>query len=260
MTSDLNLILTAPPAQTKDALAFGVPVAHMAYRLGVGPRLLRGSIPPSLRGGLLMMGDQGYPARPGNPTLFCQQVLRECASRGYCGVVADWENRPSPGQIALTQALEESLSSRGWPLYVTEGYGRHTRRTRVLISSAISGGSLAHRLREAGEAFGMERVALAVERSGEDFTLPARSGCGRRLTPAELHALAEEQHAPSYFSPDLCARYFTYRPTGESGVHFVLYDDGESIRKKLELARGLGVPYAVMAYPQVADLLPDVLR
>lgn len=260
MTSNLNLILTVPPSQAHAALAFGVPVAHMAYRMGAGPRLFRGSIPLALRGGLLMLDDRGFSAQQGENAPFCQQVIRECTGRGYDGVVADWENRPSSAQAALAQELDKVLADKGWPLYITEPYGSCTRHARVMISSAVSGGSLAARLSEAGEKYGIERVALAVERSAEDFTMPAPDGCGRSLSQEELRRLMEEYHSPTYFSGELCAHYFTYRPAGEGGVHFVLFDDEGSIRKKLQVARNAGVRYGLMAYPQVADLLPGVLR
>ena len=260
MTSNLNLILTAPPSQAHAALAFGAPVAHMAYRLGAGPRLYRGSIPLALRGGLLMMDDRGFSEKRGDASLFCQQVIRECAGRGFDGVVADWENPPGPGQVALARALDEALFVKGWPLYITEAYGSCTGHARVMISSALSGGSLTARLNEAGERYGMERVALAVERSAEDFTMPSPDGGGKPLSQEELRRLMERYHAQTYFSGALCAHYFTYRPEGNGSVHFVLFDDEGSIRKKLQVARGLGIRYGLMAYPQVADLLPGVLR
>ena len=69
-----------------------------------------------------------------------------------------------------------------------------------------------------------------------------------------------EQRTPSvFFSDQLCAHYFTYM-SRENGAHFVLFDDAGSIRKKLLLARNLGIRQAVLAYPQVDDLLEDILR
>ena len=260
MTTNLNLILTAPPSQAQGALAFGLPVAHMAYRVGGGPRLFRGSVPVALRGGLLLMDDKGFSGRGSQTEEFCRQVLRECASRGYDGVVADWENPPDKDQCALAQHLESALGEKGWPLYLTEPYGACTRRARVMISSALSGGSLALRLREAAERYGGDRVVLAVERTAMEFLMPSPDGRGKRLSQEALKERMERYRPAVYFSSELCARYFTYRPEGEQGVRFVLFDDEGSIRKKLQVARSVGVKYGVMAYPQVADLLPAILR
>ena len=46
----------------------------------------------------------------------------------------------------------------------------------------------------------------------------------------------------------------------QNGAHFVLFDDAGSIRKKLQIARSLNIADAVLAYPQVEDLLEEILR
>ena len=57
-----------------------------------------------------------------------------------------------------------------------------------------------------------------------------------------------------FFSQALCARYFTYRKGGET--RFVLFDDAETLRRKLRIARESGIPDALCVYPEVQDLLP----
>ena len=39
----------------------------------------------------------------------------------------------------------------------------------------------------------------------------------------------------------------------ESGAHFVLFDDRDTLRKKLEVAQELGITSAVAALPEVLD-------
>jgi len=41
----------------------------------------------------------------------------------------------------------------------------------------------------------------------------------------------------------------------DSGAHFVLFDDGDTIRKKLQMARGLGIGGAMAAWEDVSDVL-----
>ena len=53
MQTSIKLLLTAPPDQCRAALRFGLPVAHVAYRVGGGTHLFRASIPVSVRGGLM---------------------------------------------------------------------------------------------------------------------------------------------------------------------------------------------------------------
>lgn len=79
------------------------------------------------------------------------------------------------------------------------------------------------------------------------------------MTGWELDKKMEELRPSVFFSNELCAHYFTYM-SRENGAHFVLFDDAGSIRKKLQTARSLGITSAVLAYPQVDDLLEEILK
>ena len=62
-----------------------------------------------------------------------------------------------------------------------------------------------------------------------------------------------------FFSPDLCAHYFTYM-SRETGAHFILFDDGESLEKKRTLAQELGISRFFLLYPEIAEFLPRLVR
>lgn len=258
MNQKSTLILTAPPEYTARAVTAGLPVAHLAYRLGSGGQLLRAQLPVSLRGGLMALDCVGYQGG-GDGDAFCQAVLRECAARRFDGVLCDFEGEAAPRCLPLLRPLARALAQRGWPLYVPEVLAQAGGRTRVLISSAISGGTLRQRLAEALELYGAERVALAAERTAEDFLLPARQGAGVPLAPGELEGLAARLHPARHFSPELCAHYFTYLDR-QGRAHFVLYDDDESMAAKVRQARETGVRHLVLPYPGVASCLEAVRR
>lgn len=252
-----NLILSAPPDCAKAAQETGLTVAHMAYRMGGGPHLFRANMPVAVRGGLMVIDNPGFDGL-GESTPFCHEVLRECAARGFHGVVCNFEGRPLPLVAQILAELGELLHKRGWSFYVTEPWGGSSDRAKVLISSALSGGSLRQRLQEAAEQYGPGRVALAVERVAEDFFLPSPTGQGAPLSREALKRRMEELTPSIFFSSELCAHYFTYM-SRENGAHFILFDDAGSIRKKLQIARSLGIEDALLAYPQVDDLLPGLL-
>ena len=256
MLSKSNLILAAAPTEVMAARAYGLALAHMAYRVGGGPHLFRANLPVSAQGGLLLVGDAGFDGR-GDPHPFCQEVLRECSARGYTGVVFDFD-RHFPVLGRAVAELAPLLARRGWPLYVSEPYGRYSETAKVLIPTALSGGTLRGRLEEAAAQYGAGRVALAVERVAADFFLPAPSGQGHPLSQEELKALMDEREPAVFFSNELCAHYFTYM-NRQNGAHFVLFDDAASIRKKLYLARSLDISDALLPYPAVADILRDIL-
>lgn len=253
----LSLLLLSPPGESREAAASGLPVAHLAYRVGGGAHLFRSDLSPLPRGGVLAMDAAGWDGR-GQSAVLVREVLRECDARGCSGVLCDFEGRPHPLLEEAVAALDGALSRRNWPLLVPEAYGRAAPRGRVMISSALSGGSLRQRLADVIDKRGAERVALAVEWVCHDFSLPSPDGQGRPLQPEALQALMERWAPQVYFSDALCAHYFTYM-SRESGGHFVLFDDPASLRKKLQVAAQLGIPQAVVPYPQVSRCLDALL-
>lgn len=118
--------------------------------------------------------------------------------------------------------------------------------TRILISTALSGGSLRELLEEAIAKYGTAQLALGVERTAMDFPLPCRGGYGTPLAPETLAALRRRCAAPVFFSEALCAKYFTYLRNGETRL--VLFDDDETVRRKLALAQSLGIGEAFRIY------------
>ena len=246
------MILMTPPEGLRQVQGLHAVPAHQAYRIGRGPHLFRVGPQTPLKGGLMAVDAQGFDGR-GEFRLLCDEIVRECAARGYQGIVCDFEGPIMLFLERTIRELGERFAWRKWRMYVPEQYAKCSPHSRVMISSALSGGSLRSRLEEAVNRYGRQRVTLALERVAEDFFLPSPNGSGVALSRKELQKQLEERQPSVFFSHELCARYFTYM-SREDGAHFVLFDDGDTIRKKLEVARGLGITSAMAAWADVADL------
>jgi len=85
-----------------------------------------------------------------------------------------------------------------------------------------------------------------------EFILPAPSGEGAPLSEEELRLLMEREQPTVFFSRDLCARYFTYARDGR--VHFVLFDDAETLNRKVQIGASLGFTTAFFMWPEVRDI------
>ncbi|MCL2842412.1 MAG: hypothetical protein FWE28_02960 [Oscillospiraceae bacterium] len=252
---DTHVILSAAPEDLARVSVHNLPVAHMAYQIGQGFHLFRANIPLGLRGGLMMLGDGGTDVDPtsGSPETLASEIMRECIQRGFHGVVLAFTHT-SPALHTTAAMLSGRLRRQGGTLYLPEVYAADSDWARILIPTAISGGSLTARLQEVSGHYGAERICLDIERIRTDFCLPSSEGQGKKLAGREFYALMQEKQPEPYFSQDLCAYYFTYQD--DHGSHFVLYDDVGSIRKKLFLANKLGIDHAMLFYPEVEDLLP----
>ena len=193
------------------------------------------------------------------PGQLCDEVVRECAQRGFSGVVCDFPREPDPFLARFLEELDARLHRRGWQLHVPEWYAPRVRQGNVMISSALSGGSFRGRLEKAIEQYGLPRITLALQRMAEDFFLPAPKGCGKPLSREALKALMSRREPSVFFSNELCARYFTYM-NSISDVHFVLFDDEDTFSKKIQIARELGVKTILAAYEEVDDISFQGLR
>ena len=68
----------------------------------------------------------------------------------------------------------------------------------------------------------------------------------------EKEELLEQEQPAVFFSEDLCARYFTYRRENET--RFVLFDDAETISRKLRLGAELGFSAAFLLWAEIRDI------
>lgn len=246
-----ELLLALTPEQRFRLRGRSCTPVWLCYRLRSGPRLWRCAAPETVRGGVLMAEDSAL-GELGDGTFCCAQAVRECEARQAVGFWANWERAPFPALEAFTAQLERALLAAGRVLYVNEAFGGCTRRARVLISSALSGGTLEERLTEALERWGRERLVLAVERTAEDFRLRAPTGRGERLRPGQVEALRRRYAAKVYRSAELCESYFTYQ-AGEH-IHLVLFDTDEDVREKLRLAQKLGLERVLLALEELGGL------
>ena len=244
------LMLAVSPREAQNAARYPCRPAYAAYRIGPENSLLRQSLPIHTQGGLLCLSDQEAPAVPDSEAL-ADALTRECARRDYPGAVLDFESPPRQDLLDLARALGQRFHRQRRTLVLPEPYA--VPGGTVLLNSAVSGGDLGQYLREGRQRYG--QTALDLQRLRMDFPLPCPSGKGRPLNGEELEALLSE--GPSvFFSQALCARYFTYRKGGET--RFVLFDDAETLRRKLRVARECGIPDAIAVYPEVHDLLPQL--
>ena len=234
----MSVFLAVTPAEAASCRGYRVPLVHIAYAVGDGGRLLRSELPRGAQGGLLGLSDR------------CNGPLPELL------MLADFEGGAREDRLPFLSRLGAMLAQSGRRLYVPERFA--VPEASVLICTALSGGTLRERLSDAAARYGTQRIALDCQRLAMDFVLPCRSGEGTPLTPEELSARRERCGAAVFFSEELCANYFSY--TAQGRAHFVLFDTAETLRCKLRLGRERGMETAFLMYPEVSDLLPELLN
>ncbi|MEI3305674.1 MAG: hypothetical protein V8R40_06355 [Dysosmobacter sp.] len=194
----------------------------MAYRIGEDSSLLRQSLLLQTQGGLLSVSDREAPLIQ-DPEKLSAAVLRECGRRGYTGVLLDFEEPPRQDRQLFAQRLEQSLTASRRTLYVPETYIRAAPGARMLLCTALSGGTFTQHLQEVAEQLGGAARIWRWTSSGCGWTSsPPPSGEGTPLSQETLETLMEEE-SPAYFSPRICAPATsptpeTARPTSSSST------------------------------------------
>lgn len=197
------------------------------------------------QGGLLLVTEQRG-AEVGNAPL---ALLRECRRRRFGGVAVPF------AAPALVEALQRPLHEAGLALWVSEADAHLAPESRVLVNTALSGGEVQTLLEAACRAYGAERIVLDVQRLRMVFPLPCPTGEGTPLSAAALDRLGQGQTV--YYSRELGMRYFTCRRQGKTV--FVLFDDADTLARKLALGREMHIPRALLTLPESSDVLAAVL-
>ena len=249
----MQLYLAVTPDKLREAARYTDRLAHVAYRIGRDGRLSRRDLLARTRGGLMVLGDQDC-GTVRDPAALCRDVWQECGNRGYGGVFADFEQPGAADRTAFLNALSRILARNGRGLFVPEAYGESVAQATVLVCTALSGGNLRQRLEECRQRFG--RVALDLQRLRMSFPLPCPTGEGEPLSREKFEEMLEQKLQSVFYSSDLCAKYFTFTDTGES--RFVLFDDADTLRRKLRIGQDLGISAGFLMYPEVEDVLPEL--
>ena len=248
----MRIYLAVTPDNLREAACRSVRLAHAAYRIDPRSHLIRQEPPFRAEGDLMLLSDEGSSCT--DRQNLCREVLRECGSRGFSGVAADFTQPPTPDRRAFLSSLNRALQQNRLTLFLPEEYA--AIGGTALLCTALSGGSFRRRLEETVERYGANRVALDLQRLCMRFPLPCPEGEGEPLTQEAFSDLFRQLTPSVFYSSDLCARYFTY---SQNGKHFfVLFDDADTLLQKVRIGQELGVATGFFMYPEVSDLLTEL--
>lgn len=194
----------------------------------------------------------------GNAEQLCADLLAEARALGCPGVFLDLEQNYPVLRDFLALA-DERFAEERVPLYVPERCGAGLRHAILVCEGAVSGGSFDQRFTGLLGQYGAGRVAAMLQPACTGFLLPSRNADGEPLSQTELERLRSRYGAQSYFSKELCSKYFTYMDEREQG-HFVLFDDRSTMQEKYRRLTALGVSPCFLLAQDAGLLLPEGKR
>ena len=154
----MHIYLAATPDHLDTCLTLTEHLAHVAFRIGSDGALLCRAMPPALRGGLMVLQcEDSFPAHA--VQTLSREVLRLCIQRSFRGIVLDLPDRPCDAALPLTQRLDALCAQYGRRLYVPTYCAEAAPQARVLVCTALSGGTLTQHLQD-GIYFQIPRAFL----------------------------------------------------------------------------------------------------
>lgn len=252
----MQIYLAVTPQEAPSAAPYSAALACMAYHIGSNSTLIRRNALLQNNGGLLTVSAQAAPLVE-DPSALCAAVLRECSRRNYDGVFLNFDSPARHDLLQFAVQLDKTLHKYRKKLYLPKEYIAACPEAFLLVDTALSGGNLAEHLKDVAKTRKNQSI-LRMERIQMDFSLPARNGTGIPLTTNDFSTLLKEKSPSIYFSPDLCTRYFTYQKGRET--HFVLFDDAETLKRKLRLGTECGFSAALFIWSEIRDIADALLK
>ena len=177
-------------------------------------------------------------------------VVVDASSLCFCGEV--WACNTDPNGVFETDhGTKLRMRGRGFPAI------------RVGERSDPISGAVVKDLGVQGDIAGMDTrplvdfsnpeknagLCLDLVRTCSDFSMPSYDPDGKPLSPPEFRQLQEFYRPQSFFSPQLCCKYFTYRKQNGS-AHFVLFDDEHTAAQKLSAIGDMGISHVFLLYSE----------
>ena len=189
---------------------------------------------PPFPDGVMLLGGDMRSDRTG-------EIGAECRRRGFAAVLAGFGAAPGVEVFRFC----DGVLRQGLTPILTESAWRAGCGAELMISSAVTEGELRSRLAEARER--CPELCLDLERLRHSFSFPSPDGEGRRLSGKELTALLSRR-VDVRFSEELGCKAFTVEEREET--LFVLFDDEETLARKIRLAAEMGVSRCFLLYPE----------
>ena len=236
------LVTTAQDAP--QAAALRLPRVFLIYRVRDNA-LTCDNLPQLLRGGVMGVFEDGTGDAPTDVQKLAQDILQEYHKRGYHGLLLDFE-RVSVFAPLVT-AICRQCAKRNIVCFVPVAFAAHAPGSKVIISSAISGGSYPEMIDDFAARYGPENLCLELVHARQEYILPAADADGVLLSSDAFQKIMQTYNPSVFYDSTLYSKYCTYRDA-DGKVHFLLFDDAPSAAKKMDYAAKQGLFAVFLLY------------
>ena len=196
------------------------------------------NIPQSLPEGAILILDDRFPCQGHSPDLAAGQLAEAVRQLGCVSALLDFQRPPEPESLAMVRSL---LTALPCPAAAASEYAREFSCAVFLPPCPLS-----CPLEEYLAPWTGREVWLEAALCQEAVTLT--EGGAERIPQFPPEGLTD-----GFYSQELCCHYRT--SIQPDRVTFTLFDTPESLLKKLEKARSLGITRAVGLYQELGPFM-----
>ena len=241
------------------AAATNMPCAFFCYRISAAGTLQRTPLPRATKGGLL--GILNAPSfNAASSSRLQKEIAQECQRRGYIGIL--FPQALPLDDPSLFSALCHALQQQGLHVFLMPELSKAIPGSHAILPGTLSGGTLEAMISDYVTHYGLDCVALYLQRCQHRFPIPCSTPHGYPITQEEVQHIRDTHHCQFFFSKELCTNYCTYYTQTEDW-QFLLVDDVFSLTHRLRQAQTKGVPYCFLSYQEWSDeakQIADALR
>lgn len=252
MAKDAKIYIILPAGDNGPASNGLFIPALLSYRLGQDGALYRAVSKFPLRRGLISIDCSAHQGSAPNAAV--DQIIHEYMAGNHFGVMLDTPSAQQSRLIApLIKQLVPTLTRHGMSMYISH-FSPAAGAVPIKAAAPLDGSVGALIKQISGECQG-RGFALSLTVRGSVLALPGRDE-GRRISPREAYALAQQHRAKLHYSHELEAMYALFRMQGHE--HMLIWDTAETMALRVYSAINAGASAVFLVWPEMQHMWPQL--
>ena len=182
-------------------------------------------------------------------------IYDECKKRGYSAVFLDTDELPKSENSNIFSKVSATLEKRGLSTFCPLTFANICPRSVPVADGTITGGFFKDELANFKKKH--RRIGISISRIISRFEMPVSDADGVSLSPMEFKRFVQAFDGNIFFSPQLMTNYFLFS-SGSNKCEYILFDDADTISKKLRTAKELGFSDAFLVQREISDIARDI--
>lgn len=245
----MNIYMLCSPEESTHSFKFPTYIGYFSYIARGKNLLLSEKFSDNTSGDMMVVSMQNADESVTLP------IYDECKRRGYSAVFLDTDELPKKENSNIFSKVSASLEKHGLSTFCPLAFANFCPRSIPVADGTVTGGVFEDELANFKKRH--HRIGISISRIISRFEMPVSDAEGTLLTPTDLRRFLQAFDGNIFFSPQLMTNYFLLSTCG-SKCRYILFDDADTISKKLRTAKKLGFSDVFLIQREISDIARDI--